>query len=111
VLLSAALGALLSGLLWFGCSLANMSGIWAGVADPEVLWTVLNETAFGSVWLARMLLAVVILGVTAVRPLWMAIAGRDLITACRWHQNGITLRCGVQIPTSVFSLGAAVMNK
>jgi putative copper resistance protein D len=28
-----------------------------------------------------MLLAVIILGVTAVRPFWMAIAGRDLVTA------------------------------
>ena len=82
VLLAAAVGALLSGLLWFVCSLANMSGTWAGVADREVLWTVLNETTFGSVWMARMLLAVIILGVTAVRPFWTAIAGRDLITAC-----------------------------
>src|SRR6266436_1683940 len=54
----------------------------AGVADREVLWTVLNETTFGSVWMARMLLAVIILGVMAVRPFWTAIAGRDLITAC-----------------------------
>src|SRR5258705_3059934 len=56
-----------------------MSGSWAGVADHEVLWTVLKETTFGSVWIARMLLTVIILGVTAVRP---AIVGRDLVTAC-----------------------------
>jgi len=79
VFLSAAVGALFSGLLWFLCSVANMSGSWAGVADHEVLWTVLNETTFGSVWIARMLLTVIILGVTAVRP---AIVGRDLVTAC-----------------------------
>jgi copper resistance protein D len=79
VLLAAA--ALLSGLLWFVFSVANMSGTLAGVADQEVLWTVLNETTFGSVWMARMLLAVIIVGVTGVRPLWMAIAGRDLIMA------------------------------
>jgi copper resistance protein D len=82
VLRSAAAGGLLSGLLWFICSVANMSGTWAGVADQEALWTVLSETTFGSVWVARMVLVVVILGVTAARPLWMAIAGRDLITAC-----------------------------
>jgi putative copper resistance protein D len=81
VLLSAAIGALLSGLLWFVFSVANMSGALADVADHEVLWTVLNETAFGSVWMARMLLAVIILGVTAVPQFWTAIAGRDLITA------------------------------
>ena len=82
VLLSAALAAMFSGLLWFLCSVANMSGTWAGVADHEVLWTVLNETAFGSVWMARMLLTVIILGVTAVRPFWTEMAGRDLVTAC-----------------------------
>jgi putative copper resistance protein D len=81
VLLFAAVGALLSGLLWFVFSVANMSGTLADVADHEVLWTVLNETTFGSVWMARMLLAVIILSVTAVRPFWMAIAGRDLVTA------------------------------
>jgi copper resistance protein D len=80
VLLSAAIGALLSGLLWFVFSVANMSGTLADVADQEVLWTVLNETTFGSVWMARMLLAVLIVGVTAVRPFWMGIAGRDLVT-------------------------------
>ena len=82
LLLCAAAGALLSGLLWFVCSVANMSGTWAGAADQEVLWTVLNETTFGSVWMARMLLAAGILGVTAVGPFWTATAGRDPITAC-----------------------------
>src|SRR6267142_3934770 len=80
VLLSAGAAALLSGLLWFVFSVANMSGAWVDVADHEVLWTVLNETSFGGVWLARMLLAGLILGVTAVRPFWMGMAGRDLIT-------------------------------
>jgi copper resistance protein D len=82
VLLSAAFAAMFSGLLWFVCSLASMSGTWAGVTDHEVLSTVLNETTFGSVWMARMLLAVIVVSVTAVRPFWTAIAGRDLITAC-----------------------------
>jgi copper resistance protein D len=81
VLLCAATGALLSGLLWFVCSVANMSGTWAGVADQETLWTVLNETTFGGVWMVRMLLTVVIVGVTAARPLRTATAGPDLITA------------------------------
>jgi len=81
VLLCAATGALLSGLLWFVCSVANMSGTWAGVADQETLWTVLNETTFGSVWMVRMLLAVVIVGVMAARPLRTATAGPDLFTA------------------------------
>jgi putative copper resistance protein D len=81
VLVSAGVAALLSGLLWFVFSVANMSGSLADVADHEVLWTVLNETTFGGVWMARMFLAVLILGVMAVRPFWMGIAGRDLVTA------------------------------
>jgi putative copper resistance protein D len=81
VLLSASAAAVLSGLLWFVFSVANMSGSWADVANHEVLWTVLNETTFGGVWIARMLLAVLIVGVMAVRPFWMGIAGRDLVTA------------------------------
>jgi putative copper resistance protein D len=81
VLLFSAVGALLSGLLWFVFSVANMGGAWAAVADHEILWTVLNETTFGWVWMARMLLIVLIVGVTAVRPFWMEIAGRDLVTA------------------------------
>jgi putative copper resistance protein D len=81
VLLAAAIGALVSGLLWFVFAVANMSGTLADVADKEILWTVLSETTFGGIWMARMLLAVVIVGVTAVRPLWMGIAGRDLVTA------------------------------
>jgi putative copper resistance protein D len=81
VLLAAAAAALISGLLWFVFSVANMSGTWAGIADQEMLWTVVNETTFGSVWMARMVLAV-ILTVIAARPFRKATAGRDLITAC-----------------------------
>jgi putative copper resistance protein D len=81
VLLCASVGALLSGLLWFVFSVANMGGALADIADHETLWTVLNETTFGGVWMARMLLAVLIVGVSALRPFWMGIAGRDLVTA------------------------------
>jgi putative copper resistance protein D len=81
VLLAAAVGALVSGLLWFVFAVANMSGTLADVADREVVSTVLSETTFGGVWVARMLIAVVIVCVTAFRPLWLGISGRDLITA------------------------------
>jgi putative copper resistance protein D len=67
VLLSAAVGALLSGILWFVFSVANMSGTLADVADREVLWMVLNEMSFGRVWMARMLLAVIVLSVISTR--------------------------------------------
>jgi putative copper resistance protein D len=67
VLLAAAVAALLTGFLWFVFAVANMSGTLADVADREVLWTVLNETTFGRVWTARMLLGVIVLGVTSRR--------------------------------------------
>src|SRR5260370_13887425 len=67
VLLAAAVAALFSGVLWFVFAVANMSGTLADVDDREVLWTVLNETTFGRVWMARMLLAVIILGVISRR--------------------------------------------
>ena len=44
VLLVAAVVALLSGLLWFVFSVANMSGTLADVTDPEVIWTVVRDT-------------------------------------------------------------------
>src|SRR5258708_35601450 len=72
VLLAAAIAALLSGVLWFVFAVANMSGTLADVGDREVLWTVLNETTFGRVWTARMLLAVIVLGVISTRFAWTA---------------------------------------
>lgn len=81
VLLAAAVGAFFSGLLWFVFSVANMSGTLGGVADKDVLWTILGETGFGAVWIARMVLAGVIVGMMAVHPFWIGSAGRDLVTA------------------------------
>ena len=67
VLLAAAIASLLCGILWFIFAVANMSGTLADLADREVLWTVMNETTFGRVWMARMLLAVIVLGVVSRR--------------------------------------------
>jgi copper resistance protein D len=82
VLLAAAVTALLSGVPWFVFSVANMSGTLADVADREVLWTVLNETTFGWVWTARMLLAVIVLGVVSRRFFSTAGPQPDWIMAC-----------------------------
>ena len=79
VLLAAAVAALLSGVAWFVFSVANMSGTSTDVADREVLWTVLNETTFGRVWMARMLLAVIVLSVIPVRFASTAGPQRDWI--------------------------------
>lgn len=63
-LLAAAIVALLSGLVWFVFSVANMSGALTDVTDPEVVWSVLHDTGFGNVWAVRMTLTVVVLGLT-----------------------------------------------
>lgn len=53
--------ALASGLLWFGIQASNMSGLPLDrVLDRQTLGTLLNETSFGRVWMARFGLALVL---------------------------------------------------
>ena len=66
LLLRTAVAAMLSGVLWFVFSAANMAGSLSDLADTEALWTVVRDTGFGVVWTARMLLAVTIVIVTAM---------------------------------------------
>ena len=79
VLLSATFAALLSGLLWFVFSVANMSGALAGVADPEVLWTVLSETTFGGVWTGRLVLSIIMIALLWRRAVSKFNPRRDLM--------------------------------
>src|SRR6195256_5285190 len=80
VLLAAAIAALLSGVLWFVFSVANMGGTLADVADREVLWTVLDETTFGRVWTARLVLSIIMVGLSWNRVVSKFGSRRDLIT-------------------------------
>ena len=48
-----AVGALLSGLAWFLFTAANMSGALAGMFDSETLSSVLYDTGYGRMWVAR----------------------------------------------------------
>jgi putative copper resistance protein D len=80
VLLAAAITALLSALLWFVFSVANMSGTLADVADREMLWTVLNETTFGRVWTGRLVLSIIMVGLFWNRFVSKFGRRRDLIT-------------------------------
>ena len=61
VLFTAASVALLSSILWFIFTVANMSGTLDGVLDREMLYTVLGETSFGNVWIARLVLSVMMI--------------------------------------------------
>jgi len=79
LLLWTAVAALLSDLLWFVFSAANMSGSLGDLTDPEVVWTVARNTGFGTIWSVRMLLVVIIVGVTAVSLFSTATIRHDLI--------------------------------
>jgi putative copper resistance protein D len=71
---------LLSGILWFIFTVANMSGTLAGVLDREMLSTVLGDTSFGNVWIARLVLSIMTIVVIWIRfdsksnPRWDLIA-------------------------------------
>src|ERR1700737_2113771 len=64
---SGAFAALLSGCFWFTCVVANMAGTLGGALNWDTLWSVLSETSFGKVSIARFLLVMIILGRAAIR--------------------------------------------
>jgi putative copper resistance protein D len=78
--LAAAIAALLSGVLWFVFSVANMSGTLADVGDREILWTVVHDTRFGSVWTARLVLSIIMAGMFWNRVVSKVGPRRDLLT-------------------------------
>ena len=43
-----------------------MGGGWVDAVDPDVLFSVLSDTAFGHIWLARVLLALALLSLAAL---------------------------------------------
>jgi putative copper resistance protein D len=80
VLFIAANVVLLSGILWFVFTVANMSGTLGGVLDREMLSTVLGDTSFGNVWIARLVLSVMMIVViwnrfdSSSSPRWEVVA-------------------------------------
>jgi putative copper resistance protein D len=68
VLLSTAFVALISGILWFLLTAANMTGDLAGAIDRDTLSLVLTETRFGWIWIGRLALAVIVLALFVTRP-------------------------------------------
>ena len=66
-LTTAAFVALLSAIFWLLCTVANMADTLSAAFDWDQAWSVLSETSFGAVWVARLALLAVLLGVTGVR--------------------------------------------
>ncbi|MGL3211455.1 copper homeostasis membrane protein CopD [Bradyrhizobium sp. BR 1433] len=79
LLLATGIIAAISGLLWFFLSAANMAGGISDLADAETLSAVIRDTGFGNVWMARMLLAVIIVVATAAYAFRTASISVDLL--------------------------------
>src|SRR5215831_21366651 len=79
LLLATAVIAVISGLIWFLFSAANMAGSLSDLADAENLWVAIRDTGFGNVWTARMLLAVLIVVAAAAYALRKASIGENLL--------------------------------
>ncbi len=80
VMLAAALFALLSGVAWLAFTTATMAGRAGAVTDPDALWSVVSDTAFGHVWIVRSGLALALLGLLGVRFRSQGEARRDTYT-------------------------------
>lgn len=60
-----AFAALVSGFFWLALVAANMTGSLGGAFDPEVLQSVVFDMLFGKVWVVRLLIATLLVGLTA----------------------------------------------
>jgi copper resistance protein D len=81
VLLAASVAALLTGILWLAFTTANMTGTLSAAADRDALWSVLRDTGFGHVWMARLALCILLIG----------LAGLPLLVATRPHESVLTV--------------------
>jgi putative copper resistance protein D len=72
--------ALLSGIFWLLFTVANMTDTLSGAFEWNELWSVLSETRFGQVWVARLAVIALLLGVTGVR-----------MASVTWHPDKLTL--------------------
>ena len=60
-----AIMAIVSAILWLAFVAANMTGSLGGAVDPEALRSILTDTMFGQVWAVRLLIATLLVGLTA----------------------------------------------
>ncbi|WP_407160119.1 copper homeostasis membrane protein CopD [Bradyrhizobium sp. STM 3557] len=105
-----------SGFVWFVLQAASMSGLAPGEAiAPDVLWTVLVETQFGQVMLARLLCLIVLAaclgldGIAAMQRLALA-AALGFVGAIAWTGHAGATAGGegaVHVAADVLHLWAA----
>ncbi len=73
--------AALSAFVWLALESASMAGDWSALVDPESIGAVVTDTAFGAVWLWRLVLAaalVVALALGRARPTLALVVGAAL---------------------------------
>jgi putative copper resistance protein D len=63
----AAMGALLSGVLWLLFTVASMTDTVSAAFDKDAVWSVLADTSFGRVWLVRLALMILAFGLIVSR--------------------------------------------
>ena len=76
--------AAVSALVWLALEAASMAGDWSALVDPQAIGAVLTDTAFGAVWLWRLVLAaalVVALALGRGGPSLALVVGAALLLA------------------------------
>jgi putative copper resistance protein D len=73
---TAAMLAIVSGIIWFGLIAGQMSGSWQGSLDPAVLRLAAFDTRFGEIFLARLIVLIVLWLICALgtRPCSLSVA-------------------------------------
>ena len=80
IVLGAAVASLLAAILWLAFTTANMSGNPIGAVDWDALAAVLRDTGFGHLWIVRLALTIVIIGLGAAHLASKVSDRRDVVT-------------------------------
>ncbi len=91
--------ALLSGIFWLLFTVANMTDTLSGAFEWNEVWSVLSETGFGKVWVARLALIAVLLGLAGVR-----------MVSVTWHPDRLTLVLCAGVLASLAGVGHTQVN-
>jgi putative copper resistance protein D len=92
--------ALLSGIFCLLFTVANMTDTLSGAFEWNELWSVLSETGFGEVWVARLALIALLLGVAGIR----------MVSVTR-HPDRLTLVLCAGVLASLAGVGHTRVNE
>jgi putative copper resistance protein D len=98
---TAAMGVFVSGVLWLVFVIGNMRGTITGAIDCDAVWSVLSDTDFGRVWIGRLALVVLVLGLT----------GAQLLSATNGHRDRLTPLFSAALLASLAAVGHTQLNE